>query len=387
MYKHPLLESLHACLRVPIFVLNRDFELIRSFNLTPDVSLQAQLLAQLAVVTNRKSLIPFSLLKTPSNRVLALYPLQNELFLFGPFQVKEITGQQESLAEVYAVDETCLDFLKSPEATPSLDLPHLLHLIHYFFTHQMHFLKKDQRQLTNQILSEIRQELSENLIQQCHLKDDQAFDFEFQLLESVKGGKLEEVKKYLAQDLTPASYHKDLRSEKNYSIILFEKLSQLAIKTGVDHTYAHHTRDYYIGKCEKCQKASEVLLLRESAIILFTQKIGHFNHYSYLVSNILRYINANLSKKILIESIAKEFHFSESNIRKLFRKEMSCSIQQYIRRKKMEEAKIMLRNQNSVTDISNSLGYSDVAHFSRSFKSVVGMSPKQYQKSPIKDIS
>ncbi|WP_245871457.1 YSIRK-targeted surface antigen transcriptional regulator [Streptococcus penaeicida] len=355
MYQHPLLESLHTCLRIPIFVLNSEYQLIRCFHLVSDISLRPQLLAQLAVISNRKSLIPFSLLKTPSNQVLALYPLQNELFLFGPFQVTKSQIPEQGLAEVYAVDEGCFESLSDQETAISLDLPHFLHLIHYFFTQQMHFLKKDQRQLTNQILSEIRQELSENLIQQCHLKDKEAFDFEFQLLESVKRGKLEEVKKYLAQDLTPASYHKDLRSEKNYSIILFEKLSQLAIKTGVDHTYAHHTRDYYIGKCEKCQKASEVLLLRESAIILFTQKIGHFNHYSYLVSNILRYINANLSKKILIESIAKEFHFSESNIRKLFRKEMSCSIQQYIRRKKMEEAKIMLRNQNSVTDISNSL--------------------------------
>nr|WP_257617278.1 helix-turn-helix domain-containing protein [Streptococcus pseudoporcinus] len=65
---------------------------------------------------------------------------------------------------------------------------------------------------------------------------------------------------------------------------------------------------------------------------------------------------------------------------------MACSIQQYISRKRIEEAKILLRQQNSVTDISNSLGYSDAAHFSRSFKAMVGMSPKQFQTAPIRDI-
>lgn len=88
----------------------------------------------------------------------------------------------------------------------------------------------------------------------------------------------------------------------------------------------------------------------------------------------------------MVEDIAKQFNFSESTIRKLFRKEMNCSLQQYISRKKMEEAKVMLRNQNNVTEVSNSLGYADLAHFSRTFKAHVGLSPKQYQRSPIKDI-
>ncbi|EFR44684.1 YSIRK-targeted surface antigen transcriptional regulator [Streptococcus pseudoporcinus LQ 940-04] len=388
MQDHPLLEALHSCLKLPIIILNHDLKLLKAFfHASCQPSLTTDLLDELALLRNRKSLLPFTLLTAPSGLSLALYPFQDYFFLFGPFQLAQNLTKLSSLAQTYPINQKCLDLKIELETYQVIETSHLLHLIHYFFTDEVHSLKTEQAQITNQILLDIRKGLSENLLQDYPSEEeDQGFDFEFELLESIKKGDLQKVRLFLSQDLTPSSYHKNLRSEKNYSIILFEKLSQLAITTGVDYHYAHHSRDYYIDKCEACQKTSEVLLLRESAIILFTQKIGQFNSHSYLISNILHYINQNLSKKLLIETIAKEFNFSESNIRKLFRKEMACSIQQYISRKKIEEAKILLRQQNSVTDISNSLGYSDAAHFSRSFKAMVGMSPKQFQTAPIRDI-
>ncbi|MBA2796767.1 YSIRK-targeted surface antigen transcriptional regulator [Streptococcus porcinus] len=387
MQHHPILESLHICLKLPIIILNQDLKLLKAFFHAPcQPKLTADLLAELALIRKRKSLLPFTLLTSPSGLSLALYPFHDYFFLFGPFQLDQKLTKLSTLAQTHPVSQKCLDLDIKQESYHIMDSSHLLHLIHYFFTDEIHFLKTEQAQMTNQILLDIRKGLSEKLLQECHFEEESGFDFESQLLESIKKGDLQKVRLFLSQDLTPSSYHKDLRSEKNYSIILFEKLSQLAIMTGVDQHYAHHSRDYYIDKCEACQKASEVLLLRESAIILFTQKIGQFNSHSYLISNILHYINQNLSKKLSIETIAKEFNFSESNIRKLFRKEMACSIQQYISRKKIEEAKILLRQQTSVTEISNTLGYSDAAHFSRSFKAMVGMSPKQFQTAPIRDI-
>lgn len=279
MQDHTLLEALHSCLKLPIIILNHDLKLLKAFfHASCQPSLTTDLLDELALLRNRKSLLPFTLLTTPSGLSLALYPFQDYFFLFGPFQLAQNLTKLSTLAQTYPISQKCLDLKMELEPYHVMETSHLLHLIHYFFTDEVHSLKTEQAQITNQILLDIRKGLSENLLQEYHVEEeDKGFDFEFELLESIKKGDLQKVRLFLSQDLTPSSYHKNLRSEKNYSIILFEKLSQLAITTGVDSHYAHHSRDYYIDKCEACQKTSEVLLLRESAIILFTQKIGQFN--------------------------------------------------------------------------------------------------------------
>ncbi|MCR4253580.1 YSIRK-targeted surface antigen transcriptional regulator [Streptococcus uberis] len=386
MYRHPLLESLHICFTLPIVVLDNDLDMLKAYPFQQVSCLQSDLKPHLDKVWRQKSLFPFTLLRTPKGQMLALYPFQNYLFIFGPFWSASPAQTLRPLADLAFIPQHCLAHEGLCPCQHITDVGHLLHLIHYFFTGHLHLMEQDQESLTQEIFEDIRKELSESLIQQCNLYEDQHFDFEFHLLESVKKGDLKEVRSFLSQSVTPKGVTKDLRSEKNYSILIFEKLSQLAISMGVDPVYAHHTRDYYMSKCEACLSIQDVLALRESAIILFTQKIGRINNHSYTVAKILRYIHQNLSQKLMVEDIAKQFNFSESTIRKLFRKEMNCSLQQYISQKKMEEAKVMLRNQNNVTEVSNSLGYADLAHFSRTFKAHVGLSPKQYQRSPIKDI-
>ena len=49
---------------------------------------------------------------------------------------------------------------------------------------------------------------------------------------------------------------------------------------------------------------------------------------------------------------------------------------------KVNEAKKLLQEGNvSITQISDTLGYSTIHHFSHSFKKCIGMSPSEYKKS------
>ncbi|HAQ0911628.1 TPA: helix-turn-helix domain-containing protein, partial [Enterococcus faecium] len=42
-------------------------------------------------------------------------------------------------------------------------------------------------------------------------------------------------------------------------------------------------------------------------------------------------------------------------------------------------AKIMLKSNHTISEVSLGLGFSDSSHFSRVFKKYAGVSPKQYQ--------
>ncbi len=62
------------------------------------------------------------------------------------------------------------------------------------------------------------------------------------------------------------------------------------------------------------------------------------------------------------------FHFSRQ-----FRLEMGVSPQRYAMTKRIERAKLLLRNRSSnVPDVALNCGFKDALHFGRVFKAIVG---------------
>ncbi len=101
-----------------------------------------------------------------------------------------------------------------------------------------------------------------------------------------------------------------------------------------------------------------------------------------IVARALEYIASHVYDKLSVEIVAKETNVSASHLTALFRKQMGISPGDYIRRVKLEESKNLIREgQLNFTQISNSLCYSSIHHFSRQFKDHYGFSPSEYSKS------
>lgn len=57
----------------------------------------------------------------------------------------------------------------------------------------------------------------------------------------------------------------------------------------------------------------------------------------------------------------------------------------YVTRKKVELSKKMLENTvSSIASVSDTLGFADQSHFSKSFKAMTGLVPSKYRKMLIK---
>lgn len=100
------------------------------------------------------------------------------------------------------------------------------------------------------------------------------------------------------------------------------------------------------------------------------------------VTDIVRYMVRHLGEPLTLEQLAQEFDLSKSGLHALFQKHTGRSPMDFFLRLKMKEACKMLRSTSlRVYEVAQRLGYQDPYYFSRIFRKVVGISPKEYQNS------
>lgn len=101
---------------------------------------------------------------------------------------------------------------------------------------------------------------------------------------------------------------------------------------------------------------------------------------SRLVQKTLQYIRENYSHATLAD-VSAMLYISPSYLSRLFASEMDESFSRYLMRYRINIAKEKLRNPEAkLYTIAESVGYSDLAHFSKAFKLIEGVSPGKYRK-------
>lgn len=99
-----------------------------------------------------------------------------------------------------------------------------------------------------------------------------------------------------------------------------------------------------------------------------------------VVRNVIHYVDQNLSGDLSVSGIAESVHLNSVYLTRLFRQYSGLSLQQYIIEKRLAEAKRMLRNGQSPTDVCYACGFNNYSNFSRTFTNHVKLSPRQYQE-------
>ena len=96
---------------------------------------------------------------------------------------------------------------------------------------------------------------------------------------------------------------------------------------------------------------------------------------------VLDYIAVNYGNNILLEDMAAQASLSPSHFSRLFKQTIGQSPYQFLMSYRIEQARKMLDNPHKLmVDIAIGCGFSDQAHFSRTFKKIEGLTPKQYRK-------
>ncbi len=99
-----------------------------------------------------------------------------------------------------------------------------------------------------------------------------------------------------------------------------------------------------------------------------------------LCKKIKNYVHWNRTHRIQVSEIATYMRYSEKYLSSVFAEYTGITLKAYLDKQRMDAARELLANShNTIREISFQLGYSDSHNFSRAFKRVTGMSPKDYR--------
>ena len=102
---------------------------------------------------------------------------------------------------------------------------------------------------------------------------------------------------------------------------------------------------------------------------------------NYIVRQALDYMQAHCAEHLSLGDVADHVYVSQWHLSKLINKHVSQSFFDILGRMRMERAKTLLADSGlRIHAIAEQVGYSDVAHFSKSFKRIVGMTPGEYRE-------
>lgn len=145
----------------------------------------------------------------------------------------------------------------------------------------------------------------------------------------------------------------------------WEELYQLAVNGQIDNFFTASTYAY-----------SFIMHLHDTL-----RKIPGLRRSNNRLQNCLDIIHANYREALTLEQLADICSLSPSYLTKVFKENFKVTPIQYLIRYRIDMACHMLLQSNlRIEDIALQTGFNSANYFSRTFKAIVGVSPKDYQK-------
>lgn len=98
-------------------------------------------------------------------------------------------------------------------------------------------------------------------------------------------------------------------------------------------------------------------------------------------TKVLNLIDLNIQNELNTSILAQQLHLHPDYLQKKFKQESGRNITDVINERRVELAKIYLRNPRySITQVAYEAGFSDASYFGKVFRKLEGMTPGQYRK-------
>jgi two-component system response regulator YesN len=99
----------------------------------------------------------------------------------------------------------------------------------------------------------------------------------------------------------------------------------------------------------------------------------------------VKYIQESYNTPMKLPQVAREAGMSVSSFERNFKKQMGMTFTDYVNRLRITQAaRMLMKNDLSMSDIAFACGYTNQFHFTRVFKKIMKSSPSLYRKSSVR---
>lgn len=157
---------------------------------------------------------------------------------------------------------------------------------------------------------------------------------------------------------------------------------------------AEEDRKWFVSASGECSGRRQIpLAYRDAADAQRYLEYKGWNSYAlrrdsddkgnYQLRAVCDYIHQHLGdRELSLNLLAELVSLSPAYLSSLFSKNISCTVGQYITERRMERARELLADPRyKLYEVAEKVGYEDPKYFSRTFKKVIGVSPKEYRES------
>ena len=111
-------------------------------------------------------------------------------------------------------------------------------------------------------------------------------------------------------------------------------------------------------------------------VLIGNMQISHNSNINSMLQNIF-----DLSGNISVGDLEENFYYSQRQINRIFQQYVGVGPKSFLRMVRINNAlRLMKKSHMDQTFISDTMGFYDLSHFIRDFKSVCGVTPQEYRK-------
>ncbi len=229
----------------------------------------------------------------------------------------------------------------------------------------------------------------DDIILEMRKLDDDMYHHTYQeeryVMEAVAQGRPAEARRRAGALLSSAGVlsGKKQNHYRNLAVTVVTVATREAIQGGVSPAKAYRLSDIFINRIDQCTKTEELEEYCRRALYEFAKLVADIKAektVSGYTEQCKDYIYKNYNRKIYLEDIAEGIGISPGHLSRVFHKEMDISIQEYIRKFRVERAANLLKySEASLAEISDYVCFHSQSHFGNAFKKYMNMTPKQYR--------
>lgn len=178
-----------------------------------------------------------------------------------------------------------------------------------------------------------------------------------------------------------------LRNLKNYSVIM-NTLLRKAAEHGQVHPYhidrlsADFARKIELSASEDSCRRLQREMIRKYCMLV---KNHSMKGYSLLVQKVITRVDSDLTADLGLNAMAVALNVNPSYLSSQFKKETGSTLTDYVNRKKVERAILLLNSTPlQIQTIAQHCGIPDVNYFTKIFKKYIRKTPKEYRDSIMK---